>query len=196
MKSNDHQTPTAFSVFVAPDVVSYLQMPNNARKTRLLVSKKHSTHLTEIRNMIESKLVALTGQPYKLRYRLSSQPDAEPKPINSDDDIRSVVESSAQASSNVQLFIHANPGVFPPAGAEGNTNSKLHPAVTEMRASHIDPSDSEFYTMVSFYSFSNIEDPDILAQDLERLWQPFQALGRVSGCPGLILVNIYCKFSF
>ena len=42
-----------------------------------------------------------------------------------------------------------------------------------------DPSDSGHYTVLSFYKFYKIEDPDQISTELFELWKPFKMLGRV-----------------
>lgn len=76
------------------------------------------------------------------------------------------------------MFVQSNPGVFPPA--ESNTHSHgATAAVRAMQAAGIDPADTEGYTMISFYGFRHIDDPTAFAAQLEQLWRPFKALGRV-----------------
>jgi hypothetical protein len=109
-------------------------------------------------------------------------------PLKTDEDIDIAINGAVSQQSSLQMFVQVNPGIFPGMieTAEGNTvNEKTtyfyshQESVDAMRAAHVDPADCDAYTMVSFYGFRDIGDPAGFALQLEHLWKPFLALGRV-----------------
>jgi hypothetical protein len=198
--------PTTLSILVEPEIGAYLRLRGNQRKARLLLSTKTIPRIGKVRAFIETKVETLTNQPYKLRYRLAKTDfnAFPPELLASDEDLQNAVERANAANCGIHLFVQVNPGVYPPtvSGAEvdstvvsaGTTGTNVAvsadvgadaraaaaPAVQAMRAARIDPADSSGYTMISFYGFRHIEQPAEFATQLEALWRPFQALGRVS----------------
>lgn len=197
--------PLVASVSIDPEIIGCMHMKSNHRKTRILFSPKSTLTIRVLRRAIENKFFALTGQDYKLRYRLSRCAEDALKQMRSDVDVAEAVQGCAELHSSMQLFVEVNPGVFPAVADPANSaadsqftvasevhgegsrgvvhKKKLHPSVLAMRAALLDPADSDSYVMVSFYGFRCIDDPREFSYELERLWKPFQALGRVSyGC--------------
>jgi hypothetical protein len=198
--------PTALTILVEPEIGAYLGLRRNQRKARLLLSTKTVPRMGNVRAFIETKVETLTNQPYKLRYRLAKTDfnAFPPELLASDEDLQNAVSRANAANCGIHLFVQVNPGVYPPtvSGAEvdstvvsaGTTGTNVAvsadvgadaraaaaPAVQAMRAARIDPADSSGYTMISFYGFRHIEQPAEFATQLEALWRPFQALGRVS----------------
>lgn len=190
-----------------------MELNRNHRKTRILVSTKVPSTFHSIRSAIENKFKALTNQSYKLRYRLSQDGNSDLLALRGDADVSEAMSAAQKRSSSLQLFVQVNPGVFPSTsgqtvgnndmtsgayGSVGTAASFVHrPSVDAMRAARIDPADSESYTMISFYGFSDIAQPSEFAWQLETLWKPFHALGRVSTCllstvlfPSFLLLHI------
>lgn len=195
--------PLIASVSVDPEIIDFMHMKRNHRKTRLLLSPKTTPTLSHLRSAIESKFSALARQNYKLRYRLARCAEADLKHIRNDVDVEDAIRACEELQSSIQLFVEVNPGVFPSAAesienenltatANGTvgTNSKLkanlHPSVLAMRAARLDPAESGGFVMVSFYGFRQIDDPREFSYQLEQLWKPFQALGRVR----CLLINL------
>jgi hypothetical protein len=198
--------PTALTILVEPEIGAYLRLRGNQRKARLLLSTKTVPRIGNVRAFIETKVETLTNQPYKLRYRLAKTDfnAFPPELLASDEDLQNAVSRANAANCGIHLFVQVNPGVYPPtiSGADvasrGVTGGTTKPniaanadisaearaaaaaAVQAMRAARIDPADSQGYTMISFYGFRHIEQPAEFATQLEALWRPFQALGRVS----------------
>jgi hypothetical protein len=198
--------PTALTILVEPEIGAYLGLRGNQRKARLLLSTKTVPRIGNVRAFIETKVEALTNQLYKLRYRLAKTDfnAFPPELLASDEDLQNAVERANVENCGIHLFVQVNPGVYPPTisnsdvDSEGVIVSTTGPtiatgadisaearaaaasAVQAMRAARIDPADSAGYTMISFYGFRHIEQPAEFATQLEALWRPFQALGRVS----------------
>jgi hypothetical protein len=198
--------PTALTILVEPEIGAYLGLRGNQRKARLLLSTKTVPRIGNVRTFIETKVETLTNQPYKLRYRLAKTDFSAfpPELLASDEDLQNAVERANVENCGIHLFVQVNPGVYPPTASNaeadstvvtaGTTKPDLTPgadisaearasaaaAVQAMRAARTDPADSAGYTMISFYGFRHIEQPAEFATQLEALWRPFQALGRVS----------------
>ncbi|RYH29157.1 hypothetical protein EON65_09520 [archaeon] len=156
--------PVVVNAFVDKEILSALQMRNKGKKCRLLISSKAQEEwsLAYLRRLIEIKFPDLTDQPYKLRYKTPSAHDSELKRFSDDEDLKRIFKVFSTSSSPLHLFIQINPGVFP-------SSTPLL----------VDPLESSTYTLVSFYAFSNITDPEELSQVLRSLWEPFKALGRI-----------------
>ena len=169
------KSPITANIYVDTEILQYLSMKNHERKTRIILSSKINHTIPSLKEQIEKKLVLLHNQPYKLRYKLSSQlDDVNPKSLSQDEDLTNVFNSAHDSKSSLQLYVQVAPGIFPPIDAlKGSTG------FINMRKMYVDPSESDSYTMVSFYSFSNIQNVIEFTNELKYLWQPFKALGRV-----------------
>ena len=185
--------PLPLLVSIDREILSYLGLSKG--KSRVLLSTKTAITLNSVRCGIENKFKMLEDQPYKLRYRLAKDDNADLLTIKGDNDVFNATKAAIDADSSIQVFVQVNPGVFPPtvasedtATAQGETPVKFRSAasfvhrasVDAMRTAHVDPADCDSYTMVSFYGFRQIADPDAFAFQLESLWRPYHALGRVS----------------
>lgn len=170
------KSPIIANIYVDTEILQYLNMKNNERKTRMILSSKSNHTIPLLKEQIEKRLVLLSKQPYKLRYKLTSQRDVNPKLLNQDEDLIEVLNSAHDNKSSLQLYVQVTPGIFPPIDALKGSAGFIN-----MRKLHVDPSESDGYTMVSFYSFNNIQNDDVVefSNELKDLWQPFQALGRV-----------------
>ena len=71
---------------------------------------------------------------------------------------------AAESAPSLYLYVDGAPGTYPPP---------IHPYLQGMA----DSAESETYTMLSFYRFSDISDPAETALQLQDLWRPFRALG-------------------
>lgn len=184
-----------------------MELNRNHRKTRILISTKVPSTFHSIRSAIENKFKALASQPYKLRYRLSQDGNSDLLALRGDADVSEAMSAARNLSSSLQLFVQVNPGIFPSTsgqtagkkdvtsevyGDTGDATRFVHrPSVDAMRAAHIDPADCESYTMISFYGFHDIAQPSEFAWQLEALWKPFHALGRVMMCHKLCASHRY-----
>ena len=81
-------------------------------------------------------------------------------------DVMRVIQQAAQTVPSLFLYVQGQPGTYPPAA---------HPYLQGMS----DPSETETFTMLSFYRFSEITDPVSMAEQLQLLWKPFKALGEI-----------------
>jgi hypothetical protein len=75
-----------------------------------------------------------------------------------------VIISAAKNVPSLQLYVQGIPGTYPPP---------LYPYLLGMA----DPSETETYTMLSFYRFSDITDPVAMSGELNALWKPFKTFG-------------------
>ncbi len=183
--------PLPMLVTIDREILSYLGLSKG--KSRVLISTKTAITLNSVRWGIENKFKVLEDQPYKLRYRVAKDSNADLLALKENNDVFNATKAAMDADSSLQVFVQVNPGVFPPTvGAEVTAQNEartkfpsaasfVHRAsVDAMRSALIDPVDCDSYTMVSFYGFRQISDPEAFAFQLESLWKPYHALGRVS----------------
>ena len=150
------------TVYIDPEIVKFLELSQYNRKIRLMLTKTLAvSDLTErrIRRYVENKVYELTGKDYVLRY---STPGSVPKRFETHDEVVNVFRSLQP----LHLHIEGTPGRFPPP---------THDYLIDMN----DPAESEYFTMVSFYRFSQIDDPEEFSKTLFQLWKPFKVFGRV-----------------
>lgn len=162
--------PLRITVLVDDDVRRYLQMKNHERKAKLNLPMRLTEDqltISYLRHMIEKQLPGLHQQPYVLRYMI---PDTMiiKKTLRDEH----ILELFQYMSTNAKA-IHFNIDPSP------STNFPLPPADKPYLLNMPDPSESETYSMVSFYTFYNITDPENLAQRLEEEWRYFGVVGRV-----------------
>ena len=81
-----------------------------------------------------------------------------------DNEALTLVKAAAENAPSLYLYVDGAPGTYPPP---------MYPYLQGMA----DPAESETYTMLSFYRFSDISNPAETALHLQDLWKPFRALG-------------------
>ena len=162
-------------VYVDADIRTFLQMRNAERKARILLPQEieqGTLSIANLRDMIERKFPRLHGQPYQLRYQPPTDGELKtllPRQFQSDEEvIRTILVASDTTPSLLQLFVEGIPGTFPPPGASQQYLQGM-----------CDPSETDSYTMLSFYRFHDLEDPHAFAAQLQEIWRPFKAVGRV-----------------
>lgn len=173
------KVPLVVSVYVDRDILTHLNMKNHERKNRIMLSRSvESYSIKSIRGIIETKCPSLVDQPYKLRYNVPTPNGGRmisgPKAFLDDADARdAVTKITAKALSlgsskpgALHLYVQKVPGEFPPAA---------EPYLQGMN----DPAETETYTMLSFYAFGSIVNPEVFSERLRSLWEPFLSLGRV-----------------
>jgi predicted sulfurtransferase len=96
-----------------------------------------------------------------------------PRALQTDEDLVEAFRQYSQSSPGTyfQLLIGRAPEIIPPA----TTFSELSKYTKNMP----NPAYTTHYTMVSFYSFQIISNPDETMRHLYEVWTPFKALGRV-----------------
>ena len=140
-------------------------MRNADRKGKVFIPPTvESLSIANIRRAIELKFPALQDQPFVLRYYLPGLM-INPKKFRDDEEVKDIFLNKALLS-NIQFFIEGHPGSFPPPSL---------PYLIGMD----DPSDSKSYTMLSFYRFQFLDNPEEVSFELEKLWKPFRVFGRV-----------------
>jgi hypothetical protein len=75
------------------------------------------------------------------------------------------VRRAAETVPSICLHVDTAPGTFPPPSK---------PYLQGMA----DPAETDGYTMLSFYRFSEISVPEEIAQALTELWKPFKTYGK------------------
>jgi hypothetical protein len=206
------EAPCILKVYVDTEIVTHLGISSNQRKARILLSNKLPLTVSGIREAVERKIVKLSGQQYKLRYRPASEStnsiNVPLKALNDSNDLQEALQLLNPMQASLQVFVQVSPGVFPPLppelpgaasadlvmGTRSQNDHKnacvLHPAVIEMRKACIDPTETDSYAMVSFFCLHGLgadvgagpgaaPSPKDFAAQLELLWRPFLALGRV-----------------
>ena len=91
-----------------------------------------------------------------------------PRQFTSDEELQTAIIYAHNNKSNIHIFIDTLPSKFPPATKEYLYNMA-------------DPAETETYTLVSFYNFIPVPEPEIekTVSDLRELWSPFRVVGRV-----------------
>jgi predicted sulfurtransferase len=84
-----------------------------------------------------------------------------------DSNINDVIKQASETCLPIILHVH------PDYGASAISSEK--PYLRDMP----DPVDSDFYTILSFYRFSEISNLEGMVSELQKVWKPFSALGRV-----------------
>lgn len=167
--------PVVAHVAIDRNIMDHLQLRSNQRKSRFLLSTKQieNTTVSQLRNMIESRVAALTAKPYRLQYKLHNdqhnldEQEMYLTTLTSDEEIQQAIQQSMQTQKSLQLFVKGVVGSFPPVEA------------SDPYALRADPLESPSFTMVSFFSFHPISQQEEVAEELRQLWKPFHALGRV-----------------
>eukprot|EP01038_Epipyxis_sp_PR26KG_P012196 gene12196-16339_t len=164
--------PIVANIYVDRVLLQYLGMKDNEKKSRLLISSKEEIISTmdtsSLKTLIEKRIPTLSGKNYILRYRHTGD-NSLPKQFETDETAATMLKQlTAKSLFSLQLYVDINPGIFPP--------SDFFPAYLHNMP---DPLESDSFTMVSFYGFSNIQDPENFAKELELLWRPFKTYGRV-----------------
>lgn len=153
------------NVYIDKDIRTHMKMKNSDRKARAYLGNSSEISVNSLRRLVEKKFPVLKDQPYLVRYCLPTRPITLPKPLLSADDV-TVITTKIEEAGSLQLYIEGCPGVFPPPSA---------PYMINMA----DPAVSEGFTMLSFYKFFNVDDPEAFSLELFELWKPFKAMGRV-----------------
>jgi hypothetical protein len=78
--------------------------------------------------------------------------------------VLSVIQRASATVPSIFLYVDSVPGTFPPPA---------HPYLRGME----DPAETDGYTMLSFYRFSDISVPEDMAVTLTDLWKPFRVYG-------------------
>jgi len=164
--------PLAVNIYVDEGIRHHLGMKNGKRKARVYLPKdksKYPSSQKNMRDLVEKRLDSLLDQPYVLRYKLddvSLNGASGARRFHSDNDVLTLFRGLDSTRSHaLNLYIDSSPQ-FPPR----------HESYLQDMT---DPADSEYFTMLSFYRFGTIENPDEFAELLELLWKPFKAFGRV-----------------
>jgi len=155
------------TVYVDTEIRSYLNMKNSDRKARLILPQDYGSSATSssLKGFIEKRLLSLHKQPYVLRYQLEGYMNT-PKQFGTEEEVATIVQQAIKDSIHLQLYVESLPGIFPPPSADYLCNMA-------------DPAESDAFTLLSFYRFSEIEDPEEMKNKLMALWKPFRAVGRV-----------------
>ncbi|CEM30980.1 unnamed protein product [Vitrella brassicaformis CCMP3155] len=96
-------------------------------------------------------------------------------------------EAAVEGDADVVDSAHALKSVWSKAHSRGEKlgllvrpdDSKWPPPLPEWLVDCPDPTESPTMTLVSFYRFTPIEDPQLMAESFRKLWEPLKALGRV-----------------
>ena len=171
----------ALNIYVDAEVRDHLGMRNSDRKARVFLPAEYISNLERatpprhaslraLKDIVERKFGALVGKPYVLRYSVPGGAAGmeHKRQFREDVEVHTALRlvTLHPALPSVQLYIDPLPGVFPP------------PSEAYL-AGMPDPDESESYTLLSFYRFFTIDDPQDMAARLEALWKPFRAVGRI-----------------
>jgi len=150
------EAPTPIHIYVDGDIRRYLGMRNHERKMRVMVKRLPGRVTAEaeeqLRDIVEERLPALMSQPYALRFQVHGPGDMA----------SGVVQS-------LQVFVEPKHG-YPPLA---------HTPDTAYLDGMPDPHASSHMTLLSFYLFQELQNPQEVIAEMRRLWKPFRAVGRV-----------------
>lgn len=96
-----------------------------------------------------------------------------PRPLNSDKDLVDALHQYSKTGPDTyfQVVISRSPHI---------TSSTCNgPLLSKHIKDMPNPTHTTHYTMVSFYSFQTISDPDDTIRQLYEVWTPFKPLGRI-----------------
>lgn len=127
---------------------------------------EHTT-VESLRKVVEKHIPQISGESYDMRYYVGAASRGITFRLSNEDDMKEAI-GRARNSLCFVLLIQSRAGIFPPIDAS-----------TAYLEGLPDPYDSNSYTMLSFYDYTNVSDPQVLADQLVDLWRPFRALGRV-----------------
>ena len=83
-----------------------------------------------------------------------------------DEEVLSIIQRASATVPSIFLYVDSVPGTFPPPA---------YPYLQGME----DPAETDGYTMLSFYRFSDISVPEDMAVTLTDLWKPFRVYGEI-----------------
>ncbi len=115
--------------------------------------------------MIELRYPGLLGQPYRLQYLIHGEEVNDLRTLSDNTQLEHAVKEASFKQKSLHLYVNSAIGIFPPSDFDIPLTA--------------DPFDTPSYTMVSFFSFQKVVDKSQTAIDLQSLWSPFKALGRV-----------------
>ncbi len=102
---------------------------------------------------------------YRLKYYLYGEEESKMQALLTDEQLQLAIKETARKETALQLQVCCDFGIFPPPDYNMQISA--------------DPLETESYTMVSFFSFLRIADKNFTVAELNRIWSPFKALGRV-----------------
>jgi hypothetical protein len=146
------------------DIRRHLSMLNSERKARVFLHQDAELSISAFRQLVEKKFNSLYDKPFLIRYCLPGVMPA-PRPLEEESDVHFIAEKISSAGS-LQLYVEPSPGIFPPALFDYLINMP-------------DPAQSEYFTILSFFKFYDIDNPEAYSEQLFTLWKPFKAVGRV-----------------
>lgn len=156
------------NIYVSKDILQSLNMKNHEKKCRALLSASPTLWTIDaIKTIIHKKMEKLQGQPYVLKYKINNDGIDSPQKLKDDEQVVSVVKHAMSMDQSLQIFVENNPGIFPVLKEE------------YLKGMTVDPAESTTFTMLSFYAFDDIAEPEEFSKQLERIWRPFKAYGRV-----------------
>jgi predicted sulfurtransferase len=155
------------NVYVDNFIVDSLQLKKNQRKGSFLCTLDSLQDAKSIRSVINTRRPFLVDKTYNFFLNV---PGTQLRPLKLERAASEVVSRLESAPRKVlQVFVEPKPQQVLTSG------DMARPELAHMP----DPSDTESYSMVSFFKFTDISDPDAAIQSLFELWRPFKALGRV-----------------
>ena len=167
--------PLTLNIYVEKQIRDHLNMRNSDRKAKVFLSQdvvegegeaQKQVTMKSLRSIIERRFPPLYHQPYVIRYGVKGINNDKPRQYASDTDVMTSVQHSFHSNEPISIYVETLPGVWPPPS---------HEYLVGMN----DPGESETLTLLSFYKFYNVLDPEEISSQLEKLWKPFKATGRV-----------------
>jgi predicted sulfurtransferase len=168
--------PLTLNIYVEKHIRDHLNMRNSDRKAKLYLPQdvvvveegetQKQVTIKSLRAIIEHRFPPLYNQPYVVRYGVKGMNNDKPRQYSSDLDVMNSIQHSYHSSEPISIYVETSPGVWPPPS---------HDYLIGMN----DPGESDTLTLLSFYKFYDIVNPDEVSAQLDQLWAPFKSTGRV-----------------
>ena len=166
------------NIYIDPLIQQYLHFKKHQRKKRIYLKQSddiQNIDIAALKRRIEQSFSSLLAAslPYDLRIENSSVARRLPKLIQSDLQLREACIESAIKGMPLSVFVDQNPVIpWPPLDVTDRRSSYLSNL-------HVNPDYSATLTILSFYKFCNIENPDETVKALFNLWTVLKVTGRV-----------------
>ena len=145
----------------------YKDLTHAMQKIRLLVPIDKISSAIDIQRLVLCHRPVLRGKDYTIFYNIPGR-QLRPRNIYCEKDNFFADQISLTDNRILELHVDLSPSSL----------SNLPKAPSYFKDMP-EPSLSEQYSMVSFFTFKTIRNPSTMAKHLNKLWSPFRALGRV-----------------
>lgn len=181
--NNDESSTPLIAVKVSVDqsLRKSLAMNGREKRGRMFLKEQEVTSIAEFKHVLHSFFRTLLRKSYILR---ASLPDAENDtteswPLETDQQIVQTINRAKEYFEEQQITTNASwtrPTFLLHISQDPNY---LPPSKPTYLDNMPNPLESPTMTMISFYSFFSISQPEDFVSSLKKIWRPFHVLGRV-----------------